>query len=56
MLLGYSALKKNNKLVSWVWHKNASGDETLVSVEYPFIDITPSSTLTQSGSTCYGPM
>ena len=44
------------KEMSSVWHYTASEVEVpaLGSLEYSFIAITPRSTLTQSGSTCWG--
>ena len=45
--------KKEKKSVSHIGQWTVS-DGDLGSVEYPFIDITPKSTMIQSGSTIYG--
>ena len=47
-------LKKRKKAMSWVWCSNASDNKApvLENVDYLFIAIIPSSTLTQNGSAC----
>ena len=41
--------------VNYIW-LDGSSSRDLGSKEYPFISITPRSTLTQSGSTSFGPI
>ena len=41
---------------SHVWHSGCSSSGNLGSVKQLSIAITPSSTLTRSGNTCYGPI